>query len=65
MGEGDAARLTTVNDYRGQKEPRLSGLVGIAVGSCKVLLEDLGVTDGVEVRVGLCLLGSESFLYTS
>ena len=66
MGEGGAARLTTVNDdYRGQKEPRLSGLVGIAVGSRKVLLEDLGVTNGVEVRVGLCLLGSEPFLFTS
>ena len=44
------------------KELRLSGLAGIAVGSRKVLLEDLGVTNGVKVRVSLCLLSSEPFL---
>jgi hypothetical protein len=41
----------------------LSRLVSSAVSSCKVLLEDLGVADRVEVGMGLGLLGSQTFLF--
>lgn len=41
----------------------LSRLVGSAISSCKVLLENLGITDGVEVGVRLRLLSGQTLLY--
>lgn len=52
--------------WNSRDEPR--GLLGLArrtVGTSKILLENLGVTHRVEVRVGLGFLGSQTFLLKS